>query len=269
MCYYREMDGGTTELDSIWGEDEPPRAQPPTDEVLEAISKAVGDPTFMPWLLAYIQRQAHGHQQAQFLGYNLGTDLPGGMCVEGLALTLLERILLGKRPWDMERYPDFLLFCKMHAKSMVSNFFNLSDTIRRKSVSPLEEEDAEGRPIPNEVTDHNSPEEEGNFVQRRSEFNRIANAFLEEFALSLEDNSTEQKVIMAVIDDKGTVKEPREGSVELLAFDRPYMIEKLKISGKEFDAGVKRLQRKHKEFLPKWLAEKKLTAKEIGGLLYG
>ena len=171
MCNDREMDGGTIELDSIWGEEDPSDTQPPTDEALEAISKAVNDPKFMPSLLTYILRQAHGHQRAQFLGFTLGADLPGGISAESLAMTLLERILVGKRPWDMEKYSDFLLFCKMHARSLVANLFNLSDTIRRKSVSPTEEEDEEGRSIPNEITGHYSENEEGNRVQAREEFN--------------------------------------------------------------------------------------------------
>jgi hypothetical protein len=268
MCYDREMDGGTTELDSIWGQDEPSDLQPPSDEALEAISKAVHEPHFMRQLVVYILRHAHGNERAQFLGFTMGNDLPGGMCAESLARTLLERILLGKRPWDMERYPDFLIFCKMHARSMVSNLFDLRDTVRRRSVSPVEEE-GEDKPTYNEITGHSSDKEEGNAVRGREEFNQIAKGFLEEFALNLPDDSTEQKIIMAVIDNADSVKEPRDGSNELLVFDRPYMIDKLKISGKEFDAGLKRLQRQHKDFLPKWLAEKKLTTKEIGGLLYG
>jgi hypothetical protein len=264
------MDGGTRELDSIWGADEPPQIQEPTDEAAQAIAQAVHDPRFMPQLLACILRQIHGHNRAQSLGFTMTKgDLPGGVSVESLAHELLERILLGKRPWDMEKYPDFLIFCQMHAKSMVANLFDLRDSIRRESASPVEEEDSEGNLLRSVVVDHNIPAEEGNRVQRRKEFDKIADSFLTDFAFSLEDNSTEQKIIMAVIDDKNTVVEPRDGSVELLAVDRPYMIEKLGVTGKEFDAGLKRLQRKHKSFLPEWLAAKKLTSKEIGELLHG
>jgi hypothetical protein len=263
------MDGGMTELGSIWEKDESSVVQPPSDEALAAIHKAVSDPNFMSNLIASILRLAHGHQTAQVLGFTSGKNLPGGICAEDLALTLLERILLGKRPWDMEAKPDFLLFCKMHARSMVSNLFALSDTIRRKSMSPIEEEGEEGQPIGNEVTEFNPENEEGNRVQGRKEFMKLANAFLDEFALSFDDESTEQKLIMAVIDDKDSVKEPREGSSELLVFDRPYMMDKLKITAKEFDSRLKRLQRKHKEFLPKWLEGRKLTTKEIGEMLYG
>ena len=263
------MDGGKTELDSIWGQDEPPDIQPPSDESLEAISKAVNEPNFMPWLLAYILRQAQGNQRAQFLGFSMGKDLPGGMCVESLAHDLLERILLGKRPWDRDKYPDFLLFCKMHAKGMVLNLFNLSDTVRRKSVSPIEEEDEEGNQVPNPIVDHHSPQEDGRHVQRRDEYEALANDYLAEFALSLEDKSVEQRIVMEMIDNNDVVTEPREGSNELLAVDRPVMVKKLGVKEGEFDAGMKRLLRKHKEFRTTWLVGKKLTAEDIGGLLYG
>lgn len=261
------MDGGKTDLDSI-EEDDSHTPKPPTDEAVEAIRVAVSDPNFMPRLVAYILRMAHGLERAYFLGYTMGTDLPGGMSGDGLAMELLERILLGKRAWDMAKYPDFLLFCKMHAKGMVQNLFNLSDTRRRKSVSPQEEADEQGNLVPNVFTGRFSEEEAGKRVQRLNEFNKLANDFLAEFALGLEEGSTEQKIILAVIDDTGSVKEPRDGSNELLVFDRPYMMEKLKISGKEFDAGLKRLQRKHKEYLPKWLEAMNLTTREIGGLLH-
>jgi hypothetical protein len=223
----------------------------------------------MPWLLAYILRQSQGHQRALSLGYSMGKDLPGGVSVESLAQELLERILLGKRPWDRTKYPDFLLFCKMHARSMVSNLFDLSDTARRKSFSPLEEENEEGHPVPNPVVDHNSPQDDGRFVQRRADFERLANDFLTELAFTFEEDSVEQKIVMEIIDNKDVVKEPRDGSNELLAVDRPYMVSKLEVTGKVFDAGMKRLQRKHKDFLKSWLAAKNLTAKEIGELLYG
>jgi hypothetical protein len=263
------MGRGVIELDSIWEKDESSVAQPPSEETLAAINDSVSDPGFMPKLIATILRLAHGHYPAQVLGFSSGKNLPGGICAEDLALTLLERILLGKRPWDMQAKPDFLLFCKMHARSMVSNLFALSDTIRRTSMSPIEEEDENGNPVGNAVTEFNSESEEGHRVRGREEFINVANAFLEDFALSLDDDSTEQKLIMAVMDDKDTVKEPREGSTELLVLDRPYMIDKLKITDREFDSALKRLQRKHKEFLPKWLEQKKLTTQEIGEMLYG
>jgi hypothetical protein len=269
MCYNRKMDGGVTELESIWEEDELLDSQPPSDDAMEEILRAVNEPNFMPWLLAYILRQSQGHQRALFLGYSMGKNLPGGMCVESLAHALLERILLGRRPWDQARYPNFLLFCKMHAKSMVSNLFNLSDTLRRKSVSPVEEADEEGNPIPNQILDHHLPQEDGRKVQGRDEFNRVANDFLTDLALKLQDNSTEQKIVMEIIDNKDVVKDPRDGSNELLAVDRPYMVKKLEVTEKAFDAAMKRLQRKHKDLLPVWLEENKLTADEIGGLLHG
>jgi hypothetical protein len=261
------MDGGMNEVDSIWGEDEPSDIQPPTDEVAQAIAAAVDQPRFMPDLLAYIVVLSRGHQRARFLGFDMGKDLPGGMCVESLAHTLLERILLGKRSWDMQKYPDFLIFCKMHSQSMVKNLFSLSDTIRRRSVSPMEEEDPEGNPLPGVIVDHIAIADDGNRVQRRNEIIAIVDSYLTDLALNCDDNSTEQKIIVAVIDDKKTVAQPREGSLELLAVDRPYMIETLKITGKEFDSGMKRLQRKHKAFVSEWLGEKGLTAKEIGELL--
>jgi hypothetical protein len=73
---------------------------------------------------------------------------------------------------------------------------------------------------------------------------------------------------MAVMDDKESVKTPRDGSDELLAVDRSYMTEKLNITGKAFDAALKRLQRKHKDYLPRWLEKQKITTKEIGEMLY-
>lgn len=263
------MDGGATDPDSIWGEDELPIAQPPSDATLAAIQAAVIHPRFMPNLTAAILRYAHGHRVANLLGFTSGSDLPGGISADDLAVRLLERVLKGKRAWDMQEKPDFLLFCKMHARSMVANLYNSPDAKLRTSLSPLEEENEEGKQSGNAVTNANLDQDRGDRVLGRNEFMTTVNEYLTDFALGLEDDSDEQRIILAVGDDHDSVKVPRDGSFELLAIDRPYMTEKLNISGKAFDAALKRLQRKHNEYLPKWLEKMKITTKEIREMLYG
>jgi hypothetical protein len=77
---------------------------------------------------------------------------------------------------------------------------------------------------------------------RFKEGGALGDRFLEEFALSLADGSVEQRITMAVFDDRE-------------CGNRAYCRGKLDLSEADYDAGIKRLLRKLPVFAKEWRAE--------------
>ena len=82
-------------------------------------------------------------------------------------------------------------------------------------------------------------------VLRVKEGGTLGDRFLEDFALSLDDRSPEQAIILAVFDDRDCA-------------NRAYCCAKLNISGETYDAAKKRLLRRLPAFLHEWRAKNKV-----------
>jgi hypothetical protein len=87
--------------------------------------------------------------------------------------------------------------------------------------------------------------------------------------VSLPDGSVEQRILEAVIDNKDFVKGFREDSNGILSLDRAGIISELKISGSDYDSGLKRLKTRHPVALKEWLLKKKLDVSDLKMWIYG
>src|SRR6266850_994367 len=163
-------------------------------------------------------------------------DLPGGKSAAGLATEIVEKALIGRFIWDDEKHPDFYRFCCSRGESILSNW--LAKNRRLTSMSPVFEGDDVEEVDANAVNSAIAGTDVYEILRFRNG-GKLGDQLLEEFALTLADNSDEQSIVMAVHDDRECIS-------------RAYCRGKLNLSEKNFDAAMKRIRRAASDFLKEW-----------------
>lgn len=164
------------------------------------------------------------------------TNLPGGISAADLAVDIVIKALDGTYTWDNIRQPDFYRFCCSRALSILSNW--LEKNKRMTTMSPLIEEDETGGEVFNAV--NSAPDRADIYeVLRFRDGGALGDRLLQDFALSLPDNSHEQSILMAIYDDRGCVC-------------REYCRGKLSLSERDYDAAMKRIRRAGPGFFKEW-----------------
>lgn len=174
-------------------------------------------------------------------------DLPGGFSAEDFAMEIVEKACSGRFKWDREKVPDFENFCHSRVRSVISNYWKKQKRV--DTVSPVPDEDGESGEMRDTILSGASSSEDIYFTLLVREGTSLGSEFLEDFALSLPDDSLEQKIAMTVLDDRACA-------------ERKECIKKLNVSERDFDAAQKRLERKVKPFQADWRKARKLTTKE-------
>jgi hypothetical protein len=171
-------------------------------------------------------------------------DLPGGKSAGDLAMDIVDKTLTGAYMWDEQRFPNFYHFCLSRAESILSNW--LDRARRSQSMSHMLTEDPEsGKTDANPLNTAAVPADVYE-VLRVKEGGALGDRFLEDFALSLADGSPEQRIVLAVFDDRDCAR-------------RAYCCEKLNMPEDEFDAAAKRLLRRLPAFLHEWRGKNKIV----------
>jgi hypothetical protein len=163
-------------------------------------------------------------------------NLPGGKSAADLAGDIVEKVLDGSYTWDDQRQPDFYRFCWSRAESILSNW--LDKNRRLTSMSPTLEEGEAGEVELNPVNTATNGSDLYEVLRFR-DGGRLGDKLLEDFALSLPDNSHEQAILLAVFDDRECIV-------------RTYCRGQLKLSEKDYDAAMKRIRRAAPSFLANW-----------------
>ncbi len=170
-------------------------------------------------------------------------DLPGGKSAADLADDILEKVLDGTFTWDRAKTPDFYHFCLSRAESILSN--SLERTRPYRTMSHVLEEDREMDALnANQLNTASAPDDIYDAL-RTKEGGALGDRFLEDFALSLPDGSVEQRIILAVFDDRECA-------------NRQNCYKKLKISEDIYDAAMKRILRRVTGFMHEWRAKNKI-----------
>jgi hypothetical protein len=244
----RNFGGMGTPVSELLEPDEIPAQErvPLSGEALDVAIMAMETPDFLSKLTGRIM------QQAKKMGFHSpfedSMNLPGGKSAADLADDILEKALAGNYNWDRKKFPDFTNFCCSRARSILSNWLNRMRPYT--TLSPLPEKDPNsGKDVHNELTKAVSADDIYSTLRLR-EGGSLGDRFLEDFALSLADGSVEQRIIMAVFDDRNC------GS-------RSYCRSKLGLSEADYDAGVKRLLRKLPVFAKEWCVNKGITTDEF------
>jgi hypothetical protein len=191
-------------------------------------------------------------QQAKKMGFHSpfvdSMDLPGGKSAADLAGDIVEKALAGNYCWDRQKSPDFTNFCCSRARSILSNWLNRMKPYT--TTSPILEKDpVSGDLLPNDLTKAMAADDIYSILRFR-EGGALGDHFLEDFALSLADGSVEQRIVMAVFDDRECA-------------GRGCCIGKLGLTEPDYDAGVKRLLRKLPVFAKEWRATNKIGAEDF------
>jgi hypothetical protein len=211
---------------------------PLSGEALAAAIAAMESPDFLSKLTARIMKEARkmGFQSP----FDDSMDLPGGKSAADLAGDIVEKALAGAYTWNREKIPDFINFCRSRAQSILSNWLNRMKHFT--AVSPMQEKDSKsGDLLPNPMLQAISSEDIYALL-RFKDGSSLGDRFLVDFALNLPDESVEQRVIMAVVDDRE-------------CGNRAVCRSKLGISEADYDAAVKRLLRKLPIFGKEWRKE--------------
>jgi len=171
-------------------------------------------------------------------------DLPGGKSAADLAGDIVEKALSGNYTWDRQKSPEFTNFCLSRAESILSNWLHRMKHFT--SMSPLVENDPDsGEQLANQLTAAAASDDLYGLL-RTKEGDGLGDKFLEDFALSLPDESIEQRIVMAVFDDRE-------------CGNRAYCRGKLALSEADYDAGIKRLLRKLAVFGKEWRIKLKIN----------
>ena len=134
--------------------------------------------------------------------------------------------------------------CLSRTESILSNWLDRMKNFM--PVSPLMEKNPDsGKPIPNALTRATASDDLYGDLRVR-EGGALGDKFLEDLALSLPDNSVEQRIIMAVFDDRECA-------------NRAVCRGKLGLSESDYDAAMKRLMRKIPFFGKEWRTTNKIS----------
>ncbi len=218
---------------------------PLSGEALDAAIKSMEAPEFLSKLTGRIM------QQAKKMGFHSpfgdSMDLPGGKSAADLADDIVLKALAGNYSWNRTKTPEFRDFCCSRAQSILSNW--LKRTKPYSMMSHLAEKDPQsGETLHNDLT--KAVADDFYALLRSKEGTALGDRFLEDFALSLPDGSVEQRIVLAVFDDRDCA-------------NRGYCIGKLCVSETDYDAAVKRLLRKLPVFAKEWRAKNNVGAEDF------
>lgn len=206
----------------------------------EAFAQMEKDTTFIKKLTLAARFQASAFGLAD--PFSEGALIAGWHTPEDIAWEAITSVLEGKRKWDREKFPIFYIFCKLQIKSIIANALSKLANSRVYIESPISEEDPEtGDFSGTRVSEPKDPLSLPEFLISRDN-RRIAESFLQDFALFLPEDSTEQKIVMRILDDSQCT-------------GRAYCIASMGLDGSEYDAAFKRLQRKLKDFKDSWMGQ--------------
>ncbi len=225
-------------LDSeIAASDEIPAQErvPLSGEALDSAIKSMESPDFLQRLTASIMY--HARKMGFQSPFEDSMDLPGGKSAGDLAGDIIEKALSGAYSWDRQKIPDFTNFCRSRARSILSNW--LKRMKHFTAVSPLAEKDPETDEAVDSPITKAVGEDDLYAILRFREGGALGDRFLEDLAWSLPDGSSEQRITLAIFDDRD-------------CGNRAYCRSKLELSEPDYDAAVKRLLRKLPAFTKEW-----------------
>lgn len=212
---------------------------------LDAAVMAMESPDFLSKLTGRIM------QQAKKMGFHSpfvdSMDLPGGKSAADLADDIIEKALAGNYNWNRARTPDFSNFCCSRARSVLSNWLKRTKPYATMSHQP-EKDPHSGETVHNDLTKAVAEDIYG--ILRSNEGSALGDRFLEDFGLNLPDGSVEQRIVLAVFDDRDCA-------------NRGYCIGKLGVSEADYDAGAKRLLRKLPVFGKEWQKTNNISAADF------
>jgi DNA-directed RNA polymerase specialized sigma24 family protein len=217
--------------------DELPEAEwvPLSGEKLAAATQAMSSSNFLMRLTARIVKLAKN--KGFHSPFKDSLDLPGGKSAGDLACDILEKALSGRYTWDQEKIPNFYHFCLSRTESILSNW--LTRAKRSQTMCHVLTEDAESGALDANPLNTAAAPDDIYMVLRIKEGGALGDRFLEDFALSLTDGSPEQRIVLAVFDDRQCA-------------GRSYCCKKLNLPEDIYDAAVKRLLRRLPAFLHEW-----------------
>lgn len=208
---------------------------PLSGEKLALAIQSMESPNFLMRLTARIMKLAK--QKGFHSPFKDSMELPGGKSAADLAGDIVEKAMTGAYNWNHEQFPNFYHFCLSRAESILSNW--LARAQRSRSMSPLMPEDSESeQTVPNALNTAIAPDDIY-VILRMKDGGALGDRFLEDFALSLLEETTEQKIVFAVFDDRECA-------------NRAYCREKLALSEDVYDAAVKRIIRRLPGFVHEW-----------------
>jgi len=223
--------------------DEVPEAEriPLSGEKLALAIQAMEAPNFLMRLTARIMRLAKN--KGFHSPFKDSMDLPGGKSAADLAGDIVEKAMSGRYTWDHEKIANFYHFCLSRAESVLSNW--LARCQRFQTMSPVLIEDPEsGRVDANPLNTAAAPDDVYELL-RVKEGGALGDRFLEDFALSLPDGSPEQRIVLAVFDDRECA-------------NRAYCRSKLNLTEETYDAAIKRVLRRLPAFFHEWRGKNKI-----------
>ncbi len=236
--------GGMATLDSERNEpDEVPEAErvPLSGEKLALAIQAMETPNFPMRLTARIMKLAKN--KGFHSPFKDSMDLPGGKSAADLAGDIVEKAMSGRYRWDHEKIPNFYHFCLSRAESILSNW--LARCQRFQTMSPVLTEDPEsGLVEANPLNAATAPDDIYELL-RVKDGGALGDRFLEDFALSLPDGSPEQRIALAIFDDRECAS-------------RAYCRSKLNLTEETYDAAIKRVLRRLPAFFHEWRAKNKI-----------
>lgn len=206
----------------------------------EAYNQMEKDKTFIKKLTLAARYQAAAFALAD--PFSEGALIGGWHTPEDIAWETVTSVLDGRRKWDRAKFPSFYLFCKLQIKSIVSNAQSKLGNSQLQIESPISEEDpGTGDFTGTRVSEPEDSRSLYEFLISRDN-RRIAESFLQDFALSLPDDSIEQRIVMRILDDTECT-------------GRGYCMAAMSLDGNQYDAAFKRLKRKLNEFKVMWLSQ--------------
>lgn len=212
----------------------------------EAFSQMQKDATFIKKLVLTAQRQAEL--------FGLADPFSGGTIVEwhtaeDIAWEVVTGALAGERRWNRQKFPSFYVFCKLQIRSVISNTLEKLGNRYLSIESPIPEENPEtGDFTGTKVSEPEDTKSLSEFLMSR-EGDRLADSFLQDFALLLPENSIEQRIVMKVLDDKACT-------------EHTYCTKALGLERKTYDAALKRIERTLPGFRETWISKNGLTAED-------
>lgn len=212
----------------------------------EAFSQMQKDATFIKKLVLTAQHQAGL--------FGLADPFSRGAIVawhtaEDIAWEVVTSALAGERRWNRQKFPNFYVYCKLQIRSVISNTLEKLGNRHLSIESPIPEENPETGDFTG--TRVSEPEDEKSFSEflMSREGARLADSFLQDFALSLPENSIEQRIVTKVLDDKECT-------------EHNYCTKALGLERKQYDAALKRIERALPKFKEIWITENGLTAED-------
>jgi hypothetical protein len=198
----------------------PPKRPPVTGERLETAVLEMRQPSFFKRLAAIVWAQAGS------VGLLRGNQLPGGKACDDIAAEIAEAVLQGRRQWKDGK--TFFGACESAVRSQVDNWKKKAqNAFEWNEVTAAVEDWDESREVvqfpanPTASPDKHIVRDEA-MVRREAE--------LLELAGMVERDTLDEAIVTEMMEPGG-------------ASSRAEMVEKLKCTGDDYDAAIKRIKR--------------------------